>query len=137
MTIAAICHDYGHDGFTNSYHINALSERLLRFNEKSVQESYHAAQSFSILNQAENNFISTLDRNDFVAFRMRFVGIILATDMAKHMDKLKQFNSLIAQFDVVSGKNAEKCVDSSSQIKKFNSQQFLYEVLVHSADVSA
>ena len=25
ICISAICHDYGHDGFTNAYHINDIS----------------------------------------------------------------------------------------------------------------
>lgn len=24
--IAAVCHDFGHDGFNNGYHVNALTE---------------------------------------------------------------------------------------------------------------
>lgn len=33
---AALCHDLGHDGFTNGYHINALSDRSIRYNDVSV-----------------------------------------------------------------------------------------------------
>ena len=34
--IAGICHDFGHDGFTNGYHINANSDRAVRYNDVSV-----------------------------------------------------------------------------------------------------
>jgi len=36
MLTAAMCHDLGHDGFTNGYHINALSDRAIRYNDVSV-----------------------------------------------------------------------------------------------------
>ena len=28
MMIAALCHDLGHDGFTNSYHVNEITNML-------------------------------------------------------------------------------------------------------------
>lgn len=47
--IAAVCHDYGHDGFTNTYHVNKMSSRALRYHDEAVQENYHAAESISIM----------------------------------------------------------------------------------------
>lgn len=34
--IAAVCHDLGHDGFTNSYHVNAITLRAINSNDVSV-----------------------------------------------------------------------------------------------------
>lgn len=34
--IGAVCHDLGHDGFTNGYHVNAITERAIRYNDISV-----------------------------------------------------------------------------------------------------
>ena len=36
ICISAICHDYGHDGFTNTYHINMISDRAIRFSDECV-----------------------------------------------------------------------------------------------------
>jgi 3'5'-cyclic nucleotide phosphodiesterase len=36
LLTAAICHDLGHDGFTNIYHVNALTDRAIRYNDVSV-----------------------------------------------------------------------------------------------------
>jgi hypothetical protein len=36
MIIASMCHDLGHDGFTNSYHVNAITERAIDSNDVSV-----------------------------------------------------------------------------------------------------
>mmetsp|Transcript_28966 Transcript_28966/g.35886 ORF Transcript_28966/g.35886 Transcript_28966/m.35886 type:complete len:185 (-) Transcript_28966:863-1417(-) len=33
VMIAAICHDYGHDGFTNAYHVNLVSDRAIRYSD--------------------------------------------------------------------------------------------------------
>lgn len=34
--VAALCHDLGHDGFTNVYHVNAFTDRAIRYNDVSV-----------------------------------------------------------------------------------------------------
>jgi hypothetical protein len=49
--MAATCHDFGHDGFNNGYHVNAITDRAIRYSDQSVQENYHAAESYMILNQ--------------------------------------------------------------------------------------
>jgi high affinity cGMP-specific 3',5'-cyclic phosphodiesterase 9 len=36
VVISAVCHDYGHDGFNNAYHVNAISERAIRYSDQSV-----------------------------------------------------------------------------------------------------
>ena len=33
---AAACHDFDHDGFNNTYHVNFLTERTLRYHDKAV-----------------------------------------------------------------------------------------------------
>ena len=95
VLISAICHDYGHDGFTNAYHVNLVSDRAIRYSDVSVQENFHAAESFAILNQTQYNFMEDFSRDDYKTFRQRFIGIILATDMAKHSSDLANMKTSI------------------------------------------
>ena len=46
MMTAALSHDLGHDGFTNSYHVNAITKRAIDSNDMAVQESFHVAELF-------------------------------------------------------------------------------------------
>ena len=34
--IAGACHDFGHDGLTNAFHVTTFSERAIRYNDESV-----------------------------------------------------------------------------------------------------
>jgi len=34
--ISGACHDYGHDGLTNAFHVTTMSERSIRYNDVSV-----------------------------------------------------------------------------------------------------
>ena len=91
--IAATCHDYDHDGFNNAYHVNKMTMRALRYHDESVQENYHAAESISIMLKPEFNFLEDVSKDDVKVFRKRVVGMILSTDMAKHMQDLTQFKN--------------------------------------------
>lgn len=84
MLTAASCHDLGHDGLTNSYHINAITKRAISSNDISIQEFFHTAELFKILAQDGMNFVEGFNREQFSHFRKRVTGLILATDMAKH-----------------------------------------------------
>ena len=36
MITAGACHDYAHDGFTNLYHVNFMTDRAIRYHDKAV-----------------------------------------------------------------------------------------------------
>ena len=103
MIIAAACHDLGHDGFTNGYHVNAITRRAIDSNDVSVQESFHVAELFRILDEDATNLISTLKREEFKIFRKRVIGLILATDMARHVADLSSLNALLSDFQIKDG----------------------------------
>lgn len=36
LLIAGVCHDFGHDGYNNAYHVNAMTPRAIRYIDVSV-----------------------------------------------------------------------------------------------------
>ena len=76
-----------------------------------------------ILNQDENNFLKSYSRDDYTTFRKRFVGIILATDMARHVSDLGTFKSLVETNAVKEGNNITSLFDSESVQKEFEGKQ--------------
>ena len=95
--MSAMCHDFNHDGFTNSYHVNSMSEFAVCYSDNSVNENMHAAESFAILNQQAYNFLHRFERDEYKTFRMRFLGIILATDMARHSSDFAKTKSMVEE----------------------------------------
>ena len=94
--IAAACHDYMHDGFNNSYHVNRMTDRAIDYHDESVQENFHAARSIRELLKEENNFLENYSKDELKMFRKRHVSLILATDPAKHIDDLTAFKNRIS-----------------------------------------
>ena len=101
-----------------------------------MQENFHISESFMILNDERYNFLSAYSRDDFKTFRKRVIGIILATDMARHVSDLANFTSLLEQKGISVGKNQENIIDYTSVKTEFESRQSLLELIVHAADVS-
>ncbi len=61
-------------------------------------------------------------RDEFKTFRKRVVGMILATDMARHVTDLSSFKSLLEQRQIKKGENQLKIIDHSSATKEFDSK---------------
>ena len=77
-----------------------------------------------------------LSRDEFKTFRLRFIGTILATDMARHTGDLNKIKNTMATKFVKQGANRELLIDYETLKKEFDSKQILIELCVHAADVS-
>ena len=119
--VSGICHDLGHDGYTNGYHVNAMSDRAIRYNDVSVQESFHVAESFAIMQRGDSNFCESLSSNEYKILRKRMISCILATDMAKHAADFSALKSLIEAKGVKGGVNAELLINKESSDSIFKS----------------
>ena len=51
---------------------------------------------FRIIRNKQYNFVEDLSSVEFKLFRKRIIGLILATDMAKHVADLSQFKNMLA-----------------------------------------
>ena len=95
MIIAAVCHDLGHDGLNNGFHVNNITKRAIDSNDLSIQEHFHASELFRLLQANESNFLEGLTRVEFMQFRKRVLSCILATDMAKHNAKISSMQQIV------------------------------------------
>ena len=134
--IAAVCHDLGHDGYTNGYHVNTFTDRAITSNDISVQETYHVSKMFEILKRDGCNFADKFTKDEFKIFRMRVIGLILATDMAKHMTDMSELNAMIDQHQIKKGENVNALINVDDDKKVFRNQQFVMEMCLHASDVS-
>lgn len=108
MLIAATCHDLGHDGFKNEYHVNSITSRAIDSNDLAIQEHYHASQLFKILSGPQLNFLEKLSRLEFIHFRKRVTGLILGTDMARHFEKVKTMDNIVSVFEIKGNQDLKK-----------------------------
>lgn len=132
LLIGAMCHDFKHNGLNNMYHENTLSDIAIESNDISILESYHARESFKVIQK--HNLLSNLDKPSFKIFRKRFIECIMATDMANHTIHLNQLRNKMNLYDIKNGENVNKLKSNDKTF--FDNQQQILNICIHSSDVS-
>lgn len=89
--IAAGCHDVGHNGKANRFHITTLTPLAMLYNDQSPLENMHCAISFSVLYADQCNFLVSLEAPQRATFRNIVTTMILETDLAKHIQTVAKF----------------------------------------------
>lgn len=134
LMIAAVCHDIGHPGFNNGFHINSLSSYAVQYNDKSVLENYHASEATRILLIPENNILDNMDKDNFKIFRKRFIEAILSTDMTLHVKTNSLIKTKLQSNNISKGQNIESLIPDIDD--KFQNQQELLNYFLHTADIA-
>ena len=125
LLLAAMFHDAGHDGYTNSFHKHAVTDRALAFNDQSIQENFHAWKMFSTMAIDRTiNLFRSLSSTHFAEIRRLLMTMILSTDMSKHFGLLQDIKSLVEE----KGCDLSKWSGSTDQLMCF---------LLHASDISA
>eukprot|EP01113_Clastostelium_recurvatum_P005029 TRINITY_DN12230_c0_g1_i4.p1 TRINITY_DN12230_c0_g1~~TRINITY_DN12230_c0_g1_i4.p1 ORF type:complete len:847 (-),score=179.11 TRINITY_DN12230_c0_g1_i4:67-2607(-) len=94
--IAAAIHDYGHPGVNNAFLVNTGHELAVRHNDQSVLENHHCAEAFMVLQRPECNFLAEFSAPDMQRLRKMIIDMVLATDMARHLEIVAQFQNRLS-----------------------------------------
>uniref|UniRef100_A0A8R1E333 Phosphodiesterase n=1 Tax=Caenorhabditis japonica TaxID=281687 RepID=A0A8R1E333_CAEJA len=123
---AAAMHDYDHPGRTNAFLVQVEDKKAILYNDRSVLENHHAAESWKLLCRTENHFIENLDPAEMKRFRYLVLEYILATDLKQHFEIIMTFNDRIPDMDLqvesdrlLVGKLLIKMADINSPTKPY------------------
>ena len=137
LFLSGIIHDYKHPGLTNNYLILTKNEIAIRYNDQSVLENYHVAESFKLINSSKDyDIFELLSADDFKLMRKRVIECVLATDMTLHNKEYHFLKMRIPTFNISKGENVDKIFENVDNVTKYNIQQEFLNVLIHAADVS-
>jgi hypothetical protein len=137
LIFSAIMHDFRHTGQGNSYHINKQTEIALVYNDISVLENYHIAETFRVLNKQNCNLLEKYSQDQKKLMRKRVVGMILATDMSLHTKIFTSLKLKVETMQIVNGENIDELVKRvDTTYLKFDSQQEIFNYTLHAADLS-
>ena len=135
LLIAGICHDVGHKGYNNDYHIKTFSDLAILYNDKSILENYHITETFKLLKNDKLNILRNLSKNDFSYMRKRIIEMILSTDMSFHSRIIALMKSRIENKNIKNGENSDKILKDLGN-NLFNEQQEVLNYLIHIGDIS-
>eukprot|EP00002_Diphylleia_rotans_P012868 TRINITY_DN2511_c0_g1_i2.p1 TRINITY_DN2511_c0_g1~~TRINITY_DN2511_c0_g1_i2.p1 ORF type:complete len:798 (-),score=148.92 TRINITY_DN2511_c0_g1_i2:422-2815(-) len=93
--LAACSHDFRHPGYNNAFHITLERPEAITYNDRSVLENFHLAQTFHLMFDPTKdcNILCNLSKQDKKELRETMIEMVLATDMASHFAIMGQFKS--------------------------------------------
>ncbi|KAI8077976.1 uncharacterized protein B0P05DRAFT_119680 [Gilbertella persicaria] len=98
LSLAAICHDAGHTGYNNDYHVKFNTEHAIRYNSISVLESLSVDIALELL-QKHHILESVQDQREKCLVWLK--KLILSTDMTFHYDLLTEARALEDTFSSI------------------------------------
>lgn len=110
LLVAAIGHDVSHPGFNNSFLIATQDPLALRYNDRSVLEMMHCSLVFQVLERPDSAITASLTQPTFMAFRKVVITLILATDLQKHMSKVRELQKYVED-------DEKTLMDASSRVQ--------------------
>jgi hypothetical protein len=93
LSIASICHDANHDGFTNVFNVKAETPLGILFKNQSVLETHHCTVSIGVMAKEHCNLFHSFSVVDYKRMWTLVIQLILITDMAKHFEFVKNLNA--------------------------------------------
>lgn len=84
--IAAVVHDYGHGGVTNSFLVATDNFLARRYNDQSPWENFHASESMELLRMDHLAFVP---RDLYPDVRALVIQLVLSTCMSRHVDTVR------------------------------------------------
>lgn len=117
--LAAIVHDFEHDGLTNDFLIKSQNSRATTYNDRSPNENHHTAAAFRILQCKEYNFLEAMEWKEFRQLKSLVIDLVLATDMAESGSILQSFKDAISSSTdgFVPSSPAEACLSLKMALK--------------------
>eukprot|EP00727_Mastigamoeba_balamuthi_P012181 m51a1_g7586 putative 3 -cyclic-nucleotide phosphodiesterase (907) ;mRNA; r:203501-206384 len=103
--VAAFVHDYKHPGVNNNFLAATMDPLCFRYNGLNVLESMHCSESMSLLFLDQTlGFADGLSKEDRQDLHRTVCQLVLATDMARHLELTSQFGARVASGNLVNSK---------------------------------
>ena len=139
LFLSCMCHDYKHPGVNNNYLKETRNKIAIKYNDISILESMHIAQTFKLINNPNNeyNIFESLDNNLYKQIRKEMISCVLSTDMNFHKDYVSFLKKCIEKNKNQNSNSESNNTENNNNNKASDEdyQQYM-NVLIHSSDIS-
>lgn len=102
--IAAAIHDFRHPGKSNNYLIKAKHDLAVQYNDRSILESMHVAETFFIMRNPLCDIFGRMKDKPYREIRKAIIEMVLSTDLSMHLQLVGNLKALMLQ-DANAGNN--------------------------------
>uniref|UniRef100_A0A061QRP8 Phosphodiesterase n=1 Tax=Tetraselmis sp. GSL018 TaxID=582737 RepID=A0A061QRP8_9CHLO len=90
VILSALVHDLAHPGYNNAFLIATNHDIVKQYGKVAPAESMHLAEFKRLISEPNNNFVEELSQSDRERLFHYVEQTVLATDMSKHMDYIRE-----------------------------------------------
>lgn len=137
LFLSCICHDYKHPGVNNNYLKETRNKIAIKYNDVSILENMHIAQTFKLINYPNNeyNIFENIDNNLYKQIRKEMITCVLSTDMTFHNDFVNFLKKCIEKNKNKSSNSESNNTENNNKKNEEDYQQYM-NVFIHSSDIS-
>ncbi|RLN57219.1 hypothetical protein BBJ29_006346 [Phytophthora kernoviae] len=95
--VAAAIHDFRHPGKSNNYLIKAKHDLALQYNDRSILESMHLAETFFIMRDPLCDIFGRMKDKPYREIRKAIIEMVLSTDLSMHLQLVGNLKALLLQ----------------------------------------
>lgn len=121
VLLSAIIHDYDHPGLNNAFLVNAKSYLATLYNDRSILENHHSAQSFELMKSPQFDIFSGMTVEKRKEIRDIVIDVVLATDMGRHAKLVAKFKAKL---------------ENGIDLKKKEDIRLILQIIIKVADVN-
>jgi len=140
LLVAALSHDIGHPGLSNSFLVSSGHDLACLYNDSSPLENMHCSKLFEILGLDECNVFAHTSSVQFALIRKMIIDAILNTDMASHRRCIQDLQALFTDnIDVFRGKPTGfggLTAQQAEALRITSNKAVVHRTMLHAADRS-
>ncbi|KAJ0401964.1 hypothetical protein P43SY_002011 [Pythium insidiosum] len=132
--VAAAIHDFRHPGKSNNYMIKCKHDLAIQYNDRSILESMHLAETFFIMRSPQCDIFGRMKDKPYREIRKAIIEMVLSTDLSMHLQLVGNLKALIIQEQsAATAGNATAGADAGSRL--VTDPMMVMKVVIKCADI--
>ncbi|KAL1516026.1 hypothetical protein AB1Y20_002639 [Prymnesium parvum] len=96
VIIASLLHDFNHPGTSNAHEVRLATKRARVHSDNAILERHHLHSLYTLLSFPQYDIFAPLSAEDRKTIRALIIDLVLATDLARHVDYVNKLRSMCA-----------------------------------------
>lgn len=133
--VAAAIHDFRHPGKSNNYMIKAKHDLAIQYNDRSILESMHVAETFFIMRNPLCDIFGRMKDKPYREIRKAIIEMVLSTDLSMHLQLVGNLKTLVIQESTSAASSGGSNSAITPATKVVTDPMMIMKVVIKCADI--